>query len=49
MKDGEVVMAPCTNMPDDVKAMAQATQAKITSGELEPFKARSPTRRASWW
>ncbi len=38
MKDGEVVMAPYTNMPDDVKAMAQATQAKITSGELNPFK-----------
>ncbi|MGA0562960.1 BMP family ABC transporter substrate-binding protein [Ancylobacter sp. VNQ12] len=38
MKDGEVVMAPYTNMPDDVKAMAQATEAKIKSGELNPFK-----------
>jgi simple sugar transport system substrate-binding protein len=38
MKDGEVVMAPYTNMPDDVKAMAEATEAKIKSGELNPFK-----------
>ncbi|MBB3773027.1 simple sugar transport system substrate-binding protein [Angulomicrobium tetraedrale] len=38
MKDGEVVMAPYTNMPDDVKAFAQATEAKIKSGELNPFK-----------
>jgi len=38
MKDGEVVMAPYTNMPDDVKKMAEATQAAITSGALHPFK-----------
>lgn len=38
MKDGEVVMAPYTNMSDDAKAMAQATEAKIKSGELNPFK-----------
>ena len=38
IKDGEVVMAPYTNMPDDVKAMAEATEAKIKSGELNPFK-----------
>jgi simple sugar transport system substrate-binding protein len=25
-------------MPDDVKAMAEATEAKIKSGELNPFK-----------
>jgi len=37
MADGNVVMAPYTNMPDDVKAMAEETEAKITSGELEPF------------
>ena len=36
MKDGHVVMAPYTNMPDDVKAAAEETQAKITSGELQP-------------
>ncbi|RTM01655.1 BMP family ABC transporter substrate-binding protein [Ancylobacter aquaticus] len=38
MKDGEVVMAPYTNMPDDVKKMAETTQAAITSGTLNPFK-----------
>lgn len=38
LKDGEVVMAPYTNMPDDVKAMAQATEAAIKSGTLHPFK-----------
>lgn len=32
-----VGMAAYTNMPDDVKAMAEATQAKITSGEFHPF------------
>jgi basic membrane protein A len=30
-------MAPYTNMPDDVKAMAEETEAKITSGEFHPF------------
>ncbi|QIB35825.1 BMP family ABC transporter substrate-binding protein [Ancylobacter pratisalsi] len=38
MGDGEVVMAPYTNMPDDVKAMAEATEAQIKSGALNPFK-----------
>jgi len=38
MKEGEVVMAPYTNMPDDVKKMAEETQAAITSGALHPFK-----------
>ncbi|MDQ0345954.1 BMP family ABC transporter substrate-binding protein [Ancylobacter vacuolatus] len=38
MKDGEVVMAPYTNMPDEVKKMAETTQAAITSGALNPFK-----------
>ena len=37
LKDGILTMAPYTNMPDDVKAMAVATQAKIESGELHPF------------
>ncbi|WP_028792987.1 BMP family ABC transporter substrate-binding protein [Thalassobaculum salexigens] len=32
-----VVMADYTNMPDDVKAMAEETEAKITSGEFHPF------------
>lgn len=37
MADGHVVMAPYTNMPDDVKAMAEEAEAKIKSGELHPF------------
>jgi simple sugar transport system substrate-binding protein len=37
MDQGMVVLAPFTNMPDDVKAMAEATVAKIKSGELKPF------------
>lgn len=35
--DGILTMAPYTNMPDDVKAMAMETEAKIRSGELKPF------------
>jgi simple sugar transport system substrate-binding protein len=31
-------MAPYTNMPDDVKKMAEDTQAAITAGKLFPFK-----------
>jgi simple sugar transport system substrate-binding protein len=37
MGQGMVVMAPFTNMPDDVKAMAEETVKKISSGELHPF------------
>lgn len=37
MGDKMVIMADYTNMPDDVKAMAQETEAKITSGEFHPF------------
>ena len=37
MSAGTVVMAPYTNMPDDVAAMAADTAAKIASGELNPF------------
>jgi simple sugar transport system substrate-binding protein len=38
LAEGTVKMAPYTNMPDDVAKMAADTQAKITSGELNPFK-----------
>jgi len=31
-------MAPYTNMPDDVKKMAEDTQSALTSGKLQPFK-----------
>lgn len=37
MTEGHVVMAPYTNMPDDVKAMAEKTEAAITDGSLHPF------------
>jgi basic membrane protein A and related proteins len=33
-----VVMSPYKNMPDDVKKMAQDTEAAIKSGQLNPFK-----------
>jgi simple sugar transport system substrate-binding protein len=37
LAEGNVVMAPYTNMPDDVKVAAEATEARIRSGEFEPF------------
>ena len=33
-----VVMAPYTNMPDDVKALAMKTETAIKAGTLHPFK-----------
>jgi simple sugar transport system substrate-binding protein len=38
LKEKMVVMAPYTNMPDDVKALAQKTEAAIIAGTLHPFK-----------
>jgi len=38
LKSKLVVMAPYTNMPDDVKALAEKTEAAITNGSLHPFK-----------
>ena len=32
-----LTMAPYTNMPDDVKKLAEEAEAKIRSGELHPF------------
>ena len=43
MAAGTVKMAPYTNMPDDVAAMAMETEAMIASGELNPFA--GPLRR----
>ncbi|MGO7845351.1 BMP family ABC transporter substrate-binding protein, partial [Rhizobium johnstonii] len=37
LKDGILTMAPYPNMPDDVKKLAEETDAKIKSGELHPF------------
>lgn len=49
LKDGILTMAPYTNMPDDVKAMAEATQAKIESGELKPFSGPLNKQDGSVW
>jgi simple sugar transport system substrate-binding protein len=38
LKSKTVVMAPYTNMPDDVKKLAEDTEAAITDGKLYPFK-----------
>ena len=38
LAEGMVAMAPYTNLPADVVAMAKDTEAKIASGELHPFK-----------
>lgn len=38
LKSTMLQMAPYTNMPDDVKKAAEATQAAITAGTLHPFK-----------
>jgi basic membrane protein A and related proteins len=37
MAEGTVMLAPFTNMPDDVAKMAAATAADIASGKLDPF------------
>jgi len=37
MAEGHVVMAPYLNMPDDVKALATETEAKIKSKQFNPF------------
>jgi len=38
LKSKLLVMAPYTNMPDDVKKMAMDTEAAIVAGTLHPFK-----------
>jgi len=38
LKSKLVVMAPYTNMPDDVKKLAMDTETAITEGKLFPFK-----------
>ncbi len=48
IKDGAVVMAPYTNMPDDVKAMAQATEKKIAGG-WNPFTGPVMKQDGSPW
>jgi simple sugar transport system substrate-binding protein len=49
MKEGHVVMAPYTNMPDDVKKLAEETEAKIKSGEFNPFTGPINRQDGSEW
>ena len=49
MAEGNVAMAPYTNMPDDVAAMAKDMQEKITSGEFEPFTGPITKQDGSAW
>lgn len=49
MDHGNVVMAPYTNMADDVAAMAKATEDKITSGELKVFTGPITKQDGSAW
>jgi simple sugar transport system substrate-binding protein len=49
MKEGHVVMAPYANMPDDVKKLAEETEAKIKSGEFNPFTGPINKQDGSEW
>lgn len=49
MKDGHVVMAPYTNMPDDVKAAAEAIAAKIKDEGYNPFTGPIAKQDGSEW
>lgn len=49
MKEGHVVMAPYANMPDDVKKLAEETEAKIKSGEFNPFTGPIKKQDGSEW
>ena len=37
MAEGTVVLAPFTNLPDDIAKMAAETAEKIKTGQLHPF------------
>lgn len=49
MAKDHVIMAPYTNMPDDVKAMAEKTAAAIKSGEFDPFTGPVKKQDGSEW
>ena len=49
MAEGHVVMADYKNMPDDVKALAMETEAKIKSGEFDPFTGPVTKQDGSEW
>ncbi len=49
MDHGSVVMAPYTNMPDDVAALAKETEAKIKANTFEPFTGPITKQDGSEW
>jgi basic membrane protein A len=49
LKDGILTMAPYTNMPDDVKKLAEEAEAKIRSGELHPYTGPIKKQDGSDW
>lgn len=49
LKDGILAMAPYTNVPEDVKAMAEATEAAIRDGSLHPFTGPINKQDGSVW
>lgn len=49
LKDGILTMAPYTNMPDDVKEMAEKTEAAIKDGSLHPFTGPINKQDGSVW
>ena len=49
MKEGHVVMAPYMNMPDDVKKLAEETEAKIKDGSFNPFTGPVKKQDGSEW
>ncbi|MEW9615223.1 BMP family ABC transporter substrate-binding protein [Shinella sp. S4-D37] len=49
LKDGILTMAPYTNMPDDVKKLAEEAEARIRSGELHPFTGPIKKQDGSDW
>ncbi len=49
LAEGNVAMAPYTNMPEEVAAKAKATEEAIRSGELEPFTGPINKQDGSEW
>lgn len=49
MDEGNVVMAPYTNMPDEVAAMAKKTEESIRSGAFEPFSGPITKQDGTEW
>jgi basic membrane protein A len=49
LAEEHVVMAPYTNMPDDVKKLAEETEAKIKSGAFNPFTGPIKKQDGSEW